>query len=351
MRANATSVFLTCTLVSLTSLVSHTAEAQNGGTDAITWTEQAPERSAVLHGPELQSTPHLEQLEEDLLQETMISEAARDRARRAVQSHEIPSDVLGLDAHVETLPVGGAHSAATPQALPLPDGEGSIQGMGESYSASLVNGALSFSIPFALPAGRNGVTPSLSLGYSSGAGSSEVGVGWSIGVAAITRQTDRGLPRYIDRAAWHPEEDHFVYAGSQELVPVDSARMSALDGGQIPTELTGWQQYRSQVEGGFMRFFRSPDSLRWVVQSPDGTRSDLGLLERGDGPADSVRASANALIQSPDGARVASWALVRTTDAHGSTIQYVYDASEGERYLRDIYYVSPGSCGQNFSFL
>jgi RHS repeat-associated protein len=263
-----------------------------------------------------------------------------DRLPEALESHEAPAP----ESTAIALPVGGPRSAATPQALPLPSGEGSIRGMGESFEPSLTSGALSFALPIAIPAGRNGVTPSLSLGYSSGGGSSDVGFGWTLGVAAIARQTDRGLARYVDRPAYHAEEDHFVYAGSQELVPIDSAAATALDGGTVPAELAGWQQYRAQVEGSFMRFFRAPDSTRWVVQGPDGTRHELGLLPASEAPPSIATASERSLVASPDGTRIASWALVRTTDPHGSTIHYVYAQDRGERYLSDVFYVSPAHC-------
>lgn len=291
----------------------------------------------------VESSPALESSEIALESRTgdeLRSIEVSESVERAVGSERPPTPASTTIA----LPTGGSRSAATPQALPLPQGEGSIRGMGESFSPSLSSGALSFTVPISIPAGRNGVTPSVALGYSSGGGSSEVGFGWALGVAAIARQTDRGLARYIDGPRWHEEEDRFVYAGSQELVPVDSAVMAALDGGTIPAELAGWQEYRAQVEGSFMRFFRAPDSRSWVVQSPDGTRHELGVLPAIEGPAWMTSASAHSLVASPDGTRIASWGLVRTTDPHGSTIHYVYSQHEGERYLSDVFYVSPSSC-------
>jgi hypothetical protein len=286
----------------------------------------------------------IEGVAEEIAIDPRIEEIAADDARESLE-REIGDESPPEPADTTiALPVGGSRSAATPQALPLPQGEGAIRGMGESFSASLSSGALSFTVPIAIPGGRNGVTPALALGYSSGGGSSEVGFGWALGVAAIARQTDRGLPRYDDRPRWHAEEDRFVHAGSQELVPVDSSVMAALDGGTIPPELAGWQEYRAQVEGSFIRFFRAPDSRRWIVQSPDGTRHELGELAAIEGPAWMTAASRSSLVASPDGTRIASWGLVRTTDPHGSTIHYVYSSHEGERYLSDVYYVSPATC-------
>ncbi|MCA9615932.1 MAG: hypothetical protein KC586_24420, partial [Myxococcales bacterium] len=95
-----------------------------------------------------------------------------------------------------------AKSAVTPSALSLPSAEGSIEGMGESFSPVLSSGAATFSVPVALPSGRAGVQPSLGLSYGSTNGNGPVGFGWGFSVPMIVRQSDRGLPRYVDEPAW-----------------------------------------------------------------------------------------------------------------------------------------------------
>src|SRR5512133_1745071 len=118
------------------------------------------------------------------------------------------------------LPTGGDKSGVTTKTVSLPKGAGSIEGMGESLSAQLSTGIATFSVPFALPKARGAAQPSLGLRYSSGSGQGIAGQGWDVGVPFIARQTDRGIPRYDDRADWHAEQDRFVYNGGQELVPI-----------------------------------------------------------------------------------------------------------------------------------
>ena len=65
---------------------------------------------------------------------------------------------------------GVGKTGVTPQALALPEGTGSIQGMGESFSANLNTGSGTFSVPIGLPSGRRGVQPSIGLAYSTGVG-------------------------------------------------------------------------------------------------------------------------------------------------------------------------------------
>src|SRR5690606_32088499 len=111
-------------------------------------------------------------------------------------------------------------SGVTGQTISLPKGEGSIEGMEESVSAQLSTGIATFSVPLALPNGRGKAQPSLGLPYSSAAGHGVTGVGWSLGVPFTARQTDKGIPKYEDRSAFHHEQDRFVFNGGQELVPI-----------------------------------------------------------------------------------------------------------------------------------
>ncbi|MCA9609791.1 MAG: hypothetical protein KC619_29535, partial [Myxococcales bacterium] len=248
-------------------------------------------------------------------------------------------------------------SGVTPQSISLPDAEGSVEGMGESFSPVLSSGTATFSVPIAVAPGRHGVQPSLALSYATTGGNGPVGFGWGLGAPFISRQTDRGLPRYVDvHGRWHAEEDRFIYNGGQELVPVDNGTMATVDAyladsasdsaATLPSGVDGtWQQYRARVEGGFMRFFRSPDYERWVVQSTDGTRFEFGLLA--DGAPEAVGASANGVERDPEvvgTGGIYRWCLTRMSDAHGSTVYYVYAQDEGHAYLSDIYYVSPAAC-------
>ncbi|MCB9634610.1 MAG: hypothetical protein H6721_20995, partial [Sandaracinus sp.] len=250
------------------------------------------------------------------------------------------------DVEPVDLPSGTEAGTPTTQSVPLPTGEGSIEGMGESFTPSLSAGTGTYAVPLAMPGGRGGLSPSVALSYSTGAGNGPVGIGWGIGNACIHRQSDRGLPGYVDAPAWHPLEDRFVYDGAHELVPVDGDEVAAIDGGIVPAELAGWQQYRARIEGGFHRFFRSPDGTRWVVQSPTGGRTDLGQLPAGDGPPGMVDASVHALQSEHDDGtgRIFAWCTSRTSDALGNVVYYRYRAYLGARYLDDIHYVSPASC-------
>ena len=111
---------------------------------------------------------------------------------------------------------GAAKGQISPPAISLPKGGGAIRGMGEKFAANPVTGTGSMSVPIATSPGRSGFGPQLSLTYDSGAGNGPFGLGWNLSLPAITRKTDKGLPRYEDAS----ESDVFILSGAEDLVPV-----------------------------------------------------------------------------------------------------------------------------------
>lgn len=59
-------------------------------------------------------------------------------------------------------------SGISEQVISLPKGGGALQGIGETFSPDLFTGTGNFTVPIALPAGRNGFQPELNLVYSTG---------------------------------------------------------------------------------------------------------------------------------------------------------------------------------------
>jgi len=92
--------------------------------------------------------------------------------------------------------------------------------MGEKFGVNPPTGTGSLTIPLASSPGRSGFGPQLSLSYDSGAGNGPFGFGWSLPLPAITRKTDKGLPRYLDG----DESDVFLISGAEDLVPIPERR-------------------------------------------------------------------------------------------------------------------------------
>jgi RHS repeat-associated protein len=279
---------------------------------------------------------------------------ARPKKKEATESAAPPLD------QADSLPTGGDKTGVTSRAISLPQGSGKIQGMGESFSAQLSTGIATFSVPFSLLPARGGAQPSLGLSYSSSGGFGLAGVGWDVGVPFIARQTDRGVPSYDDRAAFHPNQDHFVFNGGQELVPicvVTGGVCAGAPGEVMPAWGEGSQYFRPRVEGSFLRFFWSADHKTWRVQDKSGVTMELGVPLDGSHDTSALDVNPSAPEQ------IYRWHLVRQYDTQGSgttgasanppspnvsptpsnVVVYQYVQNGGMAYLSDIYDTTPNT--------
>src|SRR5216110_3196408 len=101
-------------------------------------------------------------------------------------------------------------SSSTNQTISLPQGGGAIHGMGEKFAPDLHTGTGNFTVPIALPPGRNGFQPQLNLVYSTGNGNGIFGLGWALSIPGVTRQTAKGIPRYRDYHNDLKQRDTFI---------------------------------------------------------------------------------------------------------------------------------------------
>lgn len=183
-------------------------------------------------------------------------------------------------------------------------------------------GTARYAVNVALPAGVAGHAPTLTLQYDSGLGDGPASLGWVYGPDHISRQVDKGLPRYVDSANHiddhdgtvdEPDEiDTFVGPDGEELVPIENGI------------------HRARIEGSFARYRRVRDA--WHADLKSGTK-----LVFGAGPA--------TRITDADGERIFRWLLETSTDRNGNVIQYSYVAipgSDNQKYLKEIRY-GPGA--------
>jgi len=267
-------------------------------------------------------------------------------------SEQLTPGAVAPNALAASLPTGAPKMGAGEQTIALPSGAGTPQGMGESFSAQPSTGAASLTVPIAAFNVRSGVQASLVLGYSSAGGHGIAGVGWNVGFVSISRQTDRGIPSYVDpepRGGWHPQQDRFVFNGHDELVPICLVQEGSVCAGApqetMPswTAAGGWQYFRARVEGSFLRFFWSPDLRTWRLQDRQGGQMELGVPLDGTGYT-------GALETNPDDpAKIFQWNVVRQYDQHVDSVSgqplnvigYRYQQSGGIGYLSDIYVEPP----------
>ncbi len=130
-------------------------------------------------------------------------------------------------------------------------------GSARKFAANPVTGTGSISVPIATSPGRSGFGPQLSLNYDSGAGNGAFGLGWNLSLPAITRKTDKGLPRYRD----DEESDVFILSGAEDLVPLlvkngDTWTRETLPLRNVNGVNYRIQRYRPRIEGLFARIER-----------------------------------------------------------------------------------------------
>nr|WP_240966605.1 SpvB/TcaC N-terminal domain-containing protein [Nodosilinea sp. P-1105] len=195
-----------------------------------------------------------------------------------------------------------------------------MHGIGETFSPDLHTGTGNFTVPIALPSGRNEFQPELSLVYSTGNGNSAWGLGWGLSIPGVMRKTSRGLPRYDD------EQDTFILSGAEDLVPVET--------------LPGVTRYRPRTEGLFARIEHHRDSQNnyWKVWSKDGLVSFYGTPRPEDAASDWQDP---AVIADPTNrTKIFAWNLSLTLDPYGNRIEYSYERDQtqaGSRHWNQLY--------------
>lgn len=199
-------------------------------------------------------------------------------------------------------------------AISLPKGGGAIRGIGETFQANPVTGTATMSVPVSISPGRSGFGPQLALSYDSGAGNGPFGLGWGLGLPAIARKTDLGLPRYFDAQ----ESDTFQLTGADDLVP--ALRSGAGGGWEVHEDtVDGYRvrRYRPRIEGLFARI------ERWT--SVDDAAEVFWRSISRDNTATLYGADAAARIADPaDPSRIFSWLICQTIDDKGNAVRYDY---------------------------
>ncbi len=220
----------------------------------------------------------------------------------------------------EDTQVAAKRSTIAAPSVSLPKGGGAIRGIGEKFAANPVTGTGSMSVPIAVTPGRSGFSPRLSLSYDSGSGNGPFGFGWSLSLPAITRKTDKGLPKYEDAS----DSDVFILSGAEDLVPVLKKPGNDWVPEAVPDRTIGAdtyriKRYRPRIEGLFARIERWTNSqtneTHWRSISRENITTVYGRTtgSRIEDP------------EAPDGfPRVFSWLICESYDDKGNAIYYEY---------------------------
>ena len=255
---------------------------------------------------------------EDTRRAGAADQEQRRRQPRAGDAAGTPGRPTGTSDRTASAQTGKLTRAA--DLLPsvsAPTGGGAIRGLDEKFSVNAATGTGSMAVKLPFSPGRSGFTPALQLAYDSGSGNGPLGLGWSLGIPAITRQTVKGLPQYCDG----DESDVFILAGAEDLVPVlDPA------GGRKTLKRTVYGTpftvtfYRPRVEGLFSRIERWTATDTGVSHWRTLSRDNVTALYGAD-PASTV-------ADPGDPARIFSWQICRTWDDKGNAAVYSYAAED-----------------------
>ena len=187
---------------------------------------------------------------------------------------------------------GGESSAATED----------VSAVRSGGSKSNQSGAFEYSYPIDVPPGRNGLTPEVSLNYSSNDTNitSPFGFGWSIGIPKIERLN---------------------LTGTNKLY-TDNNFTSSLDGQLVAVSST---TYRAKIESGSFNSYTYMNGV-WTIFDKKGVKYTFGST------------TASRQENASNTTQVAIWMLDEVLDKNGEKITYTYFKNTGQIYPDTISY-------------
>lgn len=190
-------------------------------------------------------------------------------------------------------------------------------------SAGVNGGSASYNVPVIMAPGRNGMQPSVSLSYSSSSGNGIAGLGWSLNATSK-----------IHRCGATIEQDGFMsdvqYDATRDRLCLDGQRLVNVSGTYGATDAV----YRTELDS-FVRVTTSgtinASATTFTVLTKDGRTNTYGITD-------------NAKQNAQGRSEILAWALSKSADISGNTIEYTYnDEGSGEYTLKDITYTGFGT--------
>ena len=222
-----------------------------------------------------------------------------------------------------------ASEVSIPNTLNAPEGTDPMTGLSLVQPPTANNrGTADIYYPIEIPAGRQGMQPNLALSYNSGSGNGFLGVGWDMGIPAITFDTRWGVPRYDN--SW--ESDIYTYGGSQLVTfnnTTNEYRKLPFQGpeSQNTSRLTGnvrfFQRHNDYSSDSIVRHGDTPDSYWWSVTDPSGVTHYYGKYKL-DGAVNNNCVLRADTTSSNTMGPIAHWALAESVDPFGNSVKYFY---------------------------
>ncbi len=223
------------------------------------------------------------------------------------QAATIPFDLIGDQTPVSLLGQLPAHDATV----------GRLAG-----SASVSGDAASYEIPIAVPPGRRGMQPGVSLNYSSRAGNGIAGMGWSLsGLSSLHR-----CPQTLEQ----DEQIRAVQLDASDRLCLDGQRLILTSGTYGAVNAT----YGTEMES-FVRVTQVGGNLTsatsyFKVERKSGEIAYYGNTSAAASPARVVPGGVSLPL---------TWMIARVEDRVGNAMHYAYTShGDGETLINAIWY-------------
>jgi hypothetical protein len=138
-----------------------------------------------------------------------------------------------------------------------------------NFHTDLFTGRFSYQVPVIVPPARQGAQPKIALSYNSGGGNGWCGVGWSLELGYIQRETKHGVPiRWGTTLPLQEYDDSKGFVFNLGGVSATLVRVSS------PGTV---EEYRAEIDSAFLKFILRRDLNRWEVYDKNGTYHQFGV--------------------------------------------------------------------------
>lgn len=179
----------------------------------------------------------------------------------------------------------------------LAEGKNYVQPLTAVLSVGEASGSLTYAFPIQLPPGR-GLTPEISLQYSSQGRQSIYGWGWELTIPTIERSQRNGGYHLNSDVA----RDLYTFRNGHETRELAYLR-----------ERYGCHEYAERSQHSFNQYFHCDGDFTWHIRSPSGLKIEL--------------AQPREQIPYNNPGRISAWYASRILDPHGNYIEYQYEGA------------------------
>lgn len=202
----------------------------------------------------------------------------------------------------------------------LPEGGGSLRGMGEALTVTGTNGSVALSLPLPVSAGR-GVAPSMALNYASTAGNGPFGISWLCEPPSINVRTALGVPKYEGNDSFLAPSGEVLEIAINSQGNQDIRKETTLRGTQLSQSHTV-TRYQPRIMDDFSLLEHwqpaqtGSDQPFWVMYTTDGQIHLFGKNKQA------------RISNAQDDAEIARWLLEESMTPTGEHIFYYYQSED-----------------------